>query len=224
MAPNPTSSPATAPAPAAPVHDYSAPLRFWHWSNWLLISGQLITILFVKVIVNAKSAAPEFQQTLGRQGIELSQQQARSLTHIISERIWDWHIYIGLTLAAFWVLRVLLEVRGPARQRFSARFMEQMRRFRLAPPAERGEAGQALFAKYTYLAFYLMLTVMVITGVSLVLAEDYAWLHDIEHPIKEVHEVTMYLILAFFAVHLVGVLWAELTKEHGLISRMIGGK
>ena len=167
---------------------------------------------------------PEFEQVLGRQGVALSPEQGWALARIISHRIWDWHIYIGLTLAAFWVLRVLLEVRGPAPVRFSARLLAQLRRFRLAPPAARAEARQALLATYSYLAFYLMLTVMVFTGLALTWADDYAWLHRIEHEVKEVHEVTMYLIIGYFVLHLAGVLWAELTREPGLISRMIGGK
>lgn len=212
------------PESAAPVHDYSAPLRFWHWANALLIIAQLTTILFLKVIVKAKTAIPEFQQVLGKDGVALSLDQGKALARIISHRIWDWHIGIGLTLAAFWLLRVLLEVRGPAPVRFSTRLLEQLRRFRLAPPAERAEARLDLLAKYSYLAFYLMLTVMVFTGLALTWADDYPWLHALEHDIEEVHGFTMYLILGYFALHLAGVVWAELTREHGLISRMIGGK
>jgi Ni/Fe-hydrogenase 1 B-type cytochrome subunit len=209
--------------PAASTKDYSPAMRVWHWANWLLISGQLLTILFLKVIVKTKTAAPEFQAVLGREGISLSEQQARSLTRIISHRIWDWHIYIGLTLAAFWLLRVLLELRGPTSRRFGARLQETLRRYRLMPPARDPQAGKKLFPMLTYLAFYLMLTVIVITGLGLTWADDYDWLHKLEHTLKEIHNVTMYLIIAFFLVHLIGVLWMELTSDKGLVSRMISG-
>jgi Ni/Fe-hydrogenase 1 B-type cytochrome subunit len=207
----------------APIKNYSAPLRFWHWANWLLVSGQLLTILFLKVIVKGKTAAPEFQARLAKDGIALSEQQARGLTGIISHRIWDWHVYIGLTLAACWLLRLLLELRGPAPQRFGARLLAALRRYRLAPPARGEQAGKSLFALLTYLAFYLMLTVIVVTGLGLTWADDYEWLHSLEHTVKEIHNVTMYLIIAFFVVHLVGVLWSELTADKGLVSRMISG-
>jgi len=78
--------------------------------------------------------------------------------------------------------------------------------------------------KLSYLAFYLFISVMVLTGLALTWADDVAWLHGIEHPVKEIHNVTMYLIMAFVAAHIVGVVWAELTRDHGLISRMVGGK
>ena len=128
------------------------------------------------------------------------------------------------TLAAFWLLRVVLELRGPSDMRFTARLLEVARRYRLAPPAEKGAAGKILFAKSTYALFYAFLTVMVITGLALTWADDVAFLGNIEHTMKEIHNVTMYLIIGFFVVHVVGVVWAEVTKDHGLISRMVGGE
>lgn len=217
-------TPTTAPAPKAPTQDYRAPLRFWHWGTALLVSGQLITILFLKVIVDARSAVPEFLKTLSRSNVTLTVKQANAFAHIISDRIWQWHIYLGLTLAAAWLLRVGIELRGPSDRRFTARLLEVARRYRLAPPADKAAAGKVLFAKGTYLLFYVMLTVIVITGLILTWADDVALLGRMEDVAKEIHEVTMYAIMAFFAVHVVGVLWAETTKDHGLISRMVGGE
>ncbi|TPG72438.1 cytochrome b/b6 domain-containing protein [Hymenobacter nivis] len=216
--------PSPVAAPAAPTHDYSAPLRVWHWGNALLVSGQLLTILFLKVIVDARSAIPEFIKAASKDGGAPTEQQGRAFAHIISDRIWDWHIAIGLGLAAFWLLRVLLELRGPAEVRFSTRLLLVARKYRLAPAATKGDARHELLAKASYALFYVFLTVMVITGLILTWADDVAFLHSIEHTAKEVHNVTMYLIIGFFVVHVVGVVWSEITSDHGLISRMVGGK
>ena len=217
-------TPTIAPTTEAPTKDYRAPLRFWHWGSAFLIIAQLATILFQKVIVNSRSAVPEFQQTLRKDNIVLTTQQARSLTHIISERIWEWHVYIGLALVGFWLLRVALELRGPSELRFSARLLEVARRYRLAPPAEKGAAGKILFAKSTYALFYAFLAVMSLTGLVLTYHNEVAFFDEIEHTAEEIHNVTMWLIIGFFVVHVVGVVWAELTKDHGLISRMVGGE
>jgi Ni/Fe-hydrogenase 1 B-type cytochrome subunit len=221
MAPVPNSL--TAPAELS-THDYSAPLRVWHWGNALLVTGQLLTILFLKVIVDARSAIPEFIKAGSKDSGAPTEQQGRAFAHIISERIWDWHIAIGLGLAAFWLLRVLMELRGPAEVRFSTRLLLVARKYRLAPPAGKGDARHELLAKVSYALFYLFLTIMVITGLILTWADDVPFLHSIEHTAKEIHNVTMYLIIVFFVVHLVGVVWSEITDDHGLISRMIGGK
>ncbi|MBD2769829.1 cytochrome b/b6 domain-containing protein [Hymenobacter sp. BT664] len=216
-------NPAAASTTEAPTHDYTAPLRVWHWGNTLLVSGQLLTILFLKVIVDARSAVPEFLKSLGHENVKLTVKQANAFAHIISERIWQWHIYIGLTLAAFWLLRVGLELRGPSELRFTARLREVARRYRLAPAADKGRMGKSLFIKSSYALFYLALTIIAITGLGLTWADDVPFLGELEHTLKEIHNVTMYFIIAFFAVHVVGVVWAEITTDHGLISRMVGG-
>ena len=207
------------PAVEAPTKDYRGLLRFWHWANTLLISLQLMTILFQKVIVKSRSAVTELQSS----GKNVSVSQARELAHIISDRIWAWHIYFGWTLVALWVIRLGLQLTGPSELRFSARLLEVLRRYRLAPPADKGKAGKILFAKTTYALFYLFITIMVATGLILIY-EDVSWLKGVHHLAEETHNVTMFLIIGFIVLHIVGVVWAESKEDHGLISRMVGGE
>ncbi|WP_262920543.1 cytochrome b/b6 domain-containing protein [Hymenobacter sp. 5516J-16] len=68
-----------------------------------------------------------------------------------------------------------------------------------------------------------MLVVMVVTGLALLYADDFEALHAIEHTVEEIHNITMYLVLAFTAGHLAGVVYAELTKNRGIVSDMIHG-
>ena len=212
-------TPTVAPAIEAPTKDYRGSLRLWHWANALLISLQLMTILFQKVIVQSRSAVKELQAS----SKDVSVPQARELAHIISERIWAWHIYFGWALVALWVLRLGLQLTGPSELRFSARLLEVLRRYRLAPPADKSKAGKILFAKTTYALFYLFLTIMVVTGLMLIY-EDVSWLKGIHHLAEETHNVMMFLIIGFIVLHVVGVVWAESKEDHGLTSRMIGGE
>ena len=190
----------------------------------MLVLGQLITILFIKVIVKPKALVPEFQAAAAQHGGPISKEQGLSIARLLSERMWDWHIAIGLALAAFWLYWLVIQLTAPAEQRFGARLLAAARYYRLAPPAERPEAQHTLLVKLSYLAFYLFISVMVLTGLALTWADDVAWLHGIEHTAKEIHNVTMYLIIAFVVAHVVGVVWAELAGDHGLISRMVGGE
>ncbi|QKG52031.1 cytochrome b/b6 domain-containing protein [Hymenobacter sp. BRD67] len=199
------------------------PMRLWHWINAALVSGQLLTILFQKVIVNARGAVPEFQQAFSKGGGNLTEQQGRAMAHVISERIWHWHIWIGLTLAAFWLFWTVMQALDPAGRRFGARLMAAARRFKLAAPAEHADARHALFAKLTYAAFYLFITTMVVTGLALTWADDVPWLHRLEHTASEIHNVTMYLIIGYIVLHVVGVVWSEITEDQGLVSRMVSG-
>ncbi|MDJ0366925.1 cytochrome b/b6 domain-containing protein [Hymenobacter sp. H14-R3] len=214
---------ATTAPPATATHDYSAAMRAWHWVNATLVSGQLLTILFQKVIVNAKGAVPEFQAAITKGGGTLTQQQGRAVAHVISERIWAWHIWMGVTLAAFWLFWTVMQALDPAGRRFGARLMAAARRYKLAAPAEHADARHALLAKLTYAVFYLAITLMVITGLGLIWADDVAFLGNIEHTVKEVHSATMYVIIGYIVLHVAGVVWVEITKDHGLISRMVSG-
>ena len=64
---------------------------------------------------------------------------------------------------------------------------------------------------------------MVTTGLMLIY-EDVSWLKGIHHLAEETHNVTMYLIMGFIALHVAGVVWSESREDHGLISRMVGGE
>lgn len=214
---------ATPAAEPTSTHDYSAPLRVWHWGNALLVFGQLITILFIKIIVKPRALVPEFQAAASRAGGALTKEQGLNIAHLLSERMWEWHIAIGLALAAFWAYWLVLQLTAPAGQGFGARLRAAARHYRLAPPAARAEAQHTLLVKLSYLAFYLFISIMVLTGLALTWADDVAWLHGIEHTMKEVHNITMYLLIAFVVGHILGVVWAELTKDQGLISRMVSG-
>jgi Ni/Fe-hydrogenase 1 B-type cytochrome subunit len=214
---------ALAAPPATATHDYSAPMRLWHWANAALVSGQLLTILFQKVIVNAKHAVPEFQQAIAKGGGTLTEQQGRTVAHVISERIWAWHVWLGLALAFCWLLWTVMQALDPAGRRFGARLVAAARRYQLVAQAEHADARHALLAKLTYAAFYLFITTIVVTGLVLTFADEVPALRSVKHLAEEVHNVTMYLIIGYIVLHVVGVLWSETTQDSGLTSRMISG-
>ncbi|GAA3939162.1 cytochrome b/b6 domain-containing protein [Hymenobacter algoricola] len=200
----------------------SLALRLWHWSSAAVISGLLITILFLFVILKMKTVGPEFQAVLQKQGVTMSKEQVRGLTRIISHRIWDWHIYLGVALSVLLLGRIGLEFFQRGQQRFAVKLGTARQYFR-QQGVDLQDARHSLVVKYSYLAFYLMLVVMVLTGLVLIYADDVEFLHQLEHTVKEVHNVTMYLIMAFTGLHVLGVVWAESTKNKGIVSDMING-
>ncbi|OWP63552.1 hypothetical protein CDA63_08185 [Hymenobacter amundsenii] len=214
MAPQTSSAPVTAVG-AGPKHN-SLGLRIWHWSNSGLVLAQLITILFLFVIVKVKTLAPEFSKVLAEKGVNLPAAELRGLTRIIAHRIWDWHIWIGITISCLLAYRVVVSFLQRGGQRTAAKIETIKAR------AAAGEAGatKALWVRYSYRAFYVVLGVMVVTGLILVF-EDY--FRSLEHYAKEVHEISMYIVLAFVVAHIVGIFRAEVTEEPGVVSAMING-
>ncbi|AHJ96197.1 cytochrome b/b6 domain-containing protein [Hymenobacter swuensis] len=209
--------PHTTPAPVTggPKRN-SLGLRIWHWANSALVLSQLVTILFLFVILKVKSLAPEFSKALADKGVTMAPDQLRGLTRIVAHRIWDWHIWIGILLSVLLAYRVLVSFRQRGSQRTAAKLAA------LKTRAAQGdeEAHKGIFVRYMYRGFYVVLAVMVVTGLILVF-EDY--FRSIEHLCKEVHEVSMYVVLAFIVAHIFGVFRAEVTHEPGITSDMIHG-
>jgi cytochrome b len=88
---------------------------------------------------------------------------------------------------------------------------------------EREIARHELTVKLIYTVFYLLLIIMVITGLFLAFEDALAAYKSIRHSVKEVHSFCMYLVLAFIAVHLTGVFLAERKASKGIVSDMING-
>ncbi|WP_139924530.1 cytochrome b/b6 domain-containing protein [Hymenobacter sp. DG01] len=191
-------------------------LRIWHWTNSALVSAQLLTILFLSVIVKTKTLAPEFSKALAEKGVQMSPTDLRGLSRIVSHRIWDWHIWLGLALAVVLAYRVLVSFRQRGGQRTAAKLARLKARTAQGDPT----VGLGVWVRYSYRAFYLVLAVMVVTGLILVF-EDY--FRSIEHTAKEIHNASMYLVIAFVVAHILGVFRAEVTHEPGITSDMIHG-
>lgn len=120
------------------------------------------------------------------------------------------------------MLRVALESTQHGIQCFGAKLRQARFLFRQGG-TDLQDNRHSLLVKYSYVLFQLMLVVMVMTGLVLIYADDVEFLHRLEHTIKEVHNFTMYLVLTFTAFHIVGVVYAELTKNRGIVSDMIHG-
>ena len=178
--------------------------------------------MFLFVIIKTKELGPAFQDTLSQAGISISAEQGTTLRRIVSHRIWDWHIGLGVALTALLVLRMAMEFVQPGTQRFGAKLRQARFLFRQGGTDLR-DVRHSLVVKYSYLLFYLLLVVMVVTGLILMYADDVEFLHRLEHTVEEIHNFTMYLVLAFTAFHVIGVVYAELTKNRGIVSDMIHG-
>jgi cytochrome b561 len=210
---------ATSSAPTTPsTKRNSLGLRIWHWANSGLVLAQLITILFLFVVVKVKTLAPEFSKVLAEKGVTMAPEQLRGLTRIVAHRIWDWHIWMGIAISVLLAFRVLVSFRQRGGQRTAAKLASLQARVAAGEPG----ATKAVWVRYSYRAFYVVLGVMVVTGLILVF-EDY--FRTIEHTMKEIHEVSMYVVLAFVVAHIFGVFRAEVTDAPGITSDMIhGGK
>ena len=201
----------------------SASLRFWHWANFIVITGSLLTVLLNRTVTGGRSTRPFFKETLEKAGAKITDDQAKQLAHDFSDKIWDIHTDFGYFLAGLFLFRILLEFFQIADQKLIRKLKAAYSHFKTVKE-QRQAALHTLSVNITYLVFYILLLIMVVTGLFLAFEDAMEPYKAIRHSVKEVHGFVMYLILAFTTAHLIGVFLAEHRKDgKGIVSDMING-
>jgi len=198
-----------------------ATLRLWHWLNAVVITGSLLTVLINSTLLKVRPNAAFIRDQLKETGATVTNQQARSVAHELSDKIWALHTYFGYVLVGLVVFRLLLEVFRVADQRFIRMLKSAYSKYKTVKQA-RETARHDFWVKTIYAVFYLMIITMAVTGLCLAFEDDVPALKAIR-AFRQIHSFTMYLILGFIAVHLAGVFLAERKNSPGIVSDMING-
>ncbi|MCR8560680.1 cytochrome b/b6 domain-containing protein [Mucilaginibacter sp. BJC16-A38] len=204
------------------VKSYSPALRLWHWLNMIIISGSLITVLINSTITDDHTTSALLKTELQKSGASVTDDQARSAAHALSDSVWDVHVYFGYCLAGLLVFRLILEFFQLVDQKFIRGLKSAYKKFNVVKK-EREVARHELTVKVIYSIFYVLLVIMVLTGLFLAFEDALAAYKSIRHSVKEVHSFCMYLVLGFIVVHLAGVFLAERKNSKGIVSDMING-
>lgn len=198
---------------------YDFKIRLWHWLTALVITGSLLTVLVNSTLLD-RSQSPFVQKELQGAGVQLSAEQARAATHGLEDQVWDIHIYFGYALAVLFLFRIFTEISLPKERRLLFKIREA---YRIYHNAKLVNLRHNFAVKILYTMFYLLLLIMVCTGISLAFKSNLGVPRSLAHTIKEVHGFCMYLVLGYVVIHVVGVLFAESKDNKGIISDMING-
>ena len=200
---------------------YAASTRLWHWVNMLIISGSLITVLINATLLD-RSQRSFIKGQLLDVGASVTDKQAGSVAHGLEDQVWGIHIYFGYALAALFAFRLIAEFFLHPEQRLLPK-LKKAYRYYFVLRKERAVAKHELAVKGLYVIFYLLLIIMVVSGLLLAFEDSTGISAAINHSIKEVHGFCMYLILAFVVIHIAGVFLAERKDGKGIVSDMING-
>jgi Ni/Fe-hydrogenase 1 B-type cytochrome subunit len=201
---------------------YSSSLRLWHWMNTIVISGSLITVLINSTITDDHATSDLMKSELQKSGSIITNEQAKSAAHALSDSVWGVHIYIGYALTALLLFRLILEYFQLADQKFIGKLKNTYHQYNTIKN-NRKIARNELTVKAIYALFYVVLMVMVVTGLFLAFEDALAAYKSIRPLVKEVHGFCMYIVIAFIIVHVAGVYLAERKEGKGLVSDMING-
>jgi cytochrome b len=204
------------------IKKHSFSLRLWHWLNALVITGSLLTVLLNSTILESRTIASFTKDTLKGSGAVITDDQAKSVAHDLGDKVWEVHTWFGYGLVALLVFRLILEFFQLADQKLIRTIKNAYHQYFITKK-QRELARHEMVVKTIYAIFYLMLITMAVTGLFLAFEDFFEPYKAYRNAIKEVHGFTMYLILGFIAIHIIGVLLAERKDSKGIVSDMING-
>jgi len=204
------------------IKKYSSPLRLWHWINTIVISGSLITVLINSTVLDEGNNAGFLKEQLQNAGASVTREQTRPVAGALADSVWSVHIYFGYCLAALLLFRLVLEFFQLADQKLIRKIKTAYKDY-FVIKKQRKLARHEFVVKLTYAAFYLLLLIMVATGLTLAFKAQLHIPRPTARTVKDVHGFCMYLVLAFIVVHLAGVFLAERKESPGIVSDMING-
>ncbi len=194
-----------------------AAIRMWHWLSAVTFSASIITVIFGSTLFRMRNNIAMVQEQVAKKGGTITADQARSVAHEYSDKLWMLHKYIGYGLAGLLLWRIIIEIFLSKEKTIKSKVI-----YALHYPIG-ADKSHFLFVQYGYMIFYALFIFMALTGLILAF-EDQAWLEPLHDPANTVHEILQYGFYIFIIIHLISVIRADLTKYGGIVSRMINGK
>ncbi|KIA88691.1 cytochrome b/b6 domain-containing protein [Kaistella jeonii] len=184
---------------------YTALHRLLHWTFAL---GMLVlfTTGFLRMYWMSKTVISEaVNKNLEIQNLNLDKQSLRTIVHSVQDPMFQWHVYAAYIITFAFIVRIIyMIVKGI---KFPNLFLKT---------TTTKEKLQGL----TYLGFYVLVAVQIITGSILKFEIGSESLGNLA---ETVHKLAIYWMPIFVLLHFAGVAISENTNRKGITSKMIGG-
>ncbi|MFY9142777.1 cytochrome b/b6 domain-containing protein [Sulfuricurvum sp.] len=178
---------------------FSSSFRIWHWLQAIAMFGLFITVVLRESVMHKSQIGTIVQTKLAEIGTVITDEQAVLIGKAVRSPMWDWHIYLGITVAILLVWRIVMVMKNG----FGF------------------DANPKMQKVYTlYKAVYLLLAIMSLSGLTLY----WKLAGSAKDAVETVHMYLGWSLFAFMAVHIIGVVLAEKNDQDGLVSRMINGR
>ena len=200
---------------------HSLAIRIWHWLTFLGFTASLITVLLGSTLFKTKENVSTVIDEVARKGGTVTQDQARSVAHAYSDKLWDTHKIIGYVLCFLLLTRLLIEFSQNKEEKLTTRIRAALN-FHPADETAIRERNHFVLVKRGYLVFYFLFLCMGMTGLVLAF-EDVEFLKPIHKTANNLHSFFQWGIYGYILLHLIGVVRADLYKNKGLVSGMING-
>lgn len=204
------------------LQKHSVLLRIWHWLTFLTLTASIVTVLIVSTALHPRGNIKMVQERLAKKGVTITDEQAFSVAHSFDDKIWDVHKLLGFGLTFLLLSRVILEVVQPGDEKVRVRIKRALK-MTTGTAENQKLIRHYVIVKRSYLLFYMLLLVMVLTGLGMAFGHDLTFLDHYHRPIKTLHSFCQYLIYGFVVLHLCGIIVSDITHSRGIVSGMING-
>jgi Ni/Fe-hydrogenase 1 B-type cytochrome subunit len=199
----------------------SLAIRIWHWLTFLAFTASLVTVLLGSTLFKTRQNVSSVMDWVAQKGGSVNKDQAWSVAHAYSDKLWDTHKIIGYVLCFLLLTRVIIEVRQTKEDKLTNRIHTALN-FRTVSKTDTMERNHYVLVKRGYLVFYFLFLCMGLTGLILAF-EDVEFLKPLHKTASSLHSFFQWGIYAYILLHLIGVVRADLNKNKGIVSGMING-
>jgi Ni/Fe-hydrogenase 1 B-type cytochrome subunit len=182
---------------------HSIVIRIWHWLTYFMITGALMSVFIATQVLNPRENAGLIQNKLHEKGASVTLGQAGHVAHSVTDKVWQWHTYIGYGISLLFLVRIVSEFFQARDEKFFNKIGMALRLLKM-PGNNLKHNRYYLMVKIMYLGLYLTLTTIVVTGLSMAFGDQLGLSKETRHSLHEVHGFCMYLVLAFVASHIAG--------------------
>lgn len=183
---------------------FSLASRLIHWAIAFTFLYLFLTVLLRMGWMNRGSMAAAIQAGLDENRVAAGPDVARGIAGSVRRPMWQTHIIAGYVLCGLYIIRMVITyMQGAA----------------FYSPLKKGLTAYQKFRSWVYVLFYVFVAASLTTG--LLIEFGPRSIHEVS---EEIHKLSLYYMVAFIALHFVGVVVADGGKERGIISKMIGGE
>jgi cytochrome b561 len=183
--------------------EYPVIYRIMHWSIAASLILLLMTIILRMNWISQSHIADTMRNFMQARNQPITDEELKILARQIRNPIpmWVWHFYLGYVLTGLFAVRLILPVFGE--MKFSNPFKKEI-----------GFKERIQFL--IYWVFYVCVATSLITGLMIKFGPG-----NLKASMAAIHVLSIYYLVAYIIIHLIGVLIAEFTEQQGIISRSI---
>jgi cytochrome b561 len=163
----------------------------------------MATVILTATLLNPEENAVMVQDQLKSDGVKITENQAFDLSHKFEDKMWNVHKHLGYGLTILFLARILIELVVPGEEKVSFRVKNAIGLYKQSEDSK-SEYRHYVWVKRGYLLFYILLFIVILTGLGLALGHPGSFFEEIQRDLKVIHSIFQSFIYLFVLLHLFG--------------------